>query len=1244
MLFPLAAAMPAGGGAIAVGIVLAVALGGVVAYAVCRRKRASTVLRRAEQQLPALLQHADCLLWEADVEMTGDDWTWEFVLQPSALSRRLFKNGLPSRDVGLWYHFEVPERAAMDDRSREALLKGRPGYDQEFRLIRDGTVTWLRESVAITRSGPGRFWLVGLTTDITALRAAEEANRASERSIEQLLSRADCLLWRANVVRQGDDVKWLHFDMPGSALYPKLFGDRPASAGGRLWSLLEVPELQEMNRRSCEMILGHAPGYTQEFRAARDGQWFWLRETVSIKQEGPDQWYLVGVITDVTARHEAEEARRTSEAQMRQVLELADCMVWQATVTSRSDGWLDWKLSTQRSVLYRRLFGDEASEASLNWSLFNIPERAEMDRRADNAIRSGASGYEQEFRVIQTERVIWLREVVTLTQISGGRWRLVGVITDITAQREAEEARRASEAQVQQILTAADCLLWQARVFEIAPGRLRWVMFVPRSRLHQDVFGCEPSDTAALKWENVLNPAVHDEINTRSTAAVLSGLPGYEQEFRAQRGERSFWLHEQVSIEPVAPGEWRLVGAITDMTSRREAEQTVRASEFRYRTLFQHTPVAIVEIDFSAVGAWLDGLRAAGVDDLATWLDADAARVPQGARRARVLDTNDTAVTMLRARSRSDFRRRRGALTTPDGLRVIRALLIALWEGRNTLEAQLDMRDFEGQRHAMNLRWWTGMTEKGLDLRQSAMVLVDLTDLKRAEAALAAEKERLAVTLRAMAEGVVTTDIDGRVQFMNPAAATFTDWNATAAIGRAVSEVCDLSNDHTGQPVDVPVARVARGDIVADLPPQTRLTARDGTRGLVAGCCAPIHHLDSRVTGMVLVLRDVTERERLEQELVRATRLESVGVLAGGIAHDFNNILTAVMGNLGLAAADVPATTEAGRSLRAAEKAALRARDLTQQLLTFAKGGEPLRAAVRLEGIIREMTAFALHGSQVKPVYDLAPDLWPAEVDKGQIGRVVQNLVINAVQAMPVGGALRIAARNERVGEAGPAPLAPGAYILIEITDTGTGIAPEYLERIFDPYFTTKQTGSGLGLAAVYSVVKKHQGHVAVESRLGVGTTFRVWLPASQGTPASEPPEPAAGPTALKGRVLFMDDEESIRRMAVSLMGRFGLDVVGVGDGAEAVKHFCEAREAGKPFSVVVMDLTVPGGMGGREAIARLREIDPNVKAIVSSGYSSDPVLANYRAHGFCGVVAKPYRFDDFGRVLRAALAEANGG
>ena len=181
-------------------------------------------------------------------------------------------------------------------------------------------------------------------------------------------------------------------------------------------------------------------------------------------------------------------------------------------------------------------------------------------------------------------------------------------------------------------------------------------------------------------------------------------------------------------------------------------------------------------------------------------------------------------------------------------------------------------------------------------------------------------------------------------------------------------------------------------------------------------------------------------------------------------------------------------------------------------------------------------------------------------------------------------------------------------------------------------------------MAAVYSVVKKHQGHVAVESRLGVGTTFRVWLPASQGTPASEPPEPAAGPTALKGRVLFMDDEESIRRMAVSLMGRFGLDVVGVGDGAEAVKHFCEAREAGKPFSVVVMDLTVPGGMGGREAIARLREIDPNVKAIVSSGYSSDPVLANYRAHGFCGVVAKPYRFDDFGRVLRAALAEANGG
>ncbi|MES1168786.1 MAG: ATP-binding protein, partial [Oleiharenicola lentus] len=367
----------------------------------------------------------------------------------------------------------------------------------------------------------------------------------------------------------------------------------------------------------------------------------------------------------------------------------------------------------------------------------------------------------------------------------------------------------------------------------------------------------------------------------------------------------------------------------------------------------------------------------------------------------------------------------------------------------------------------------------------------------------------------------------------------------------------------------------------------------------------------------------------LEQELVRATRLESVGVLAGGIAHDFNNILTAVMGNLTLAQLDVEPDGPAAASLRSAEKAALRARDLTQQLLTFAKGGEPVRAAVQLEAVVREMTSFALHGSQVKASFDLAPDLWPADADKGQIGRVVQNLVINAVQAMPRGGTLRIIARNDTIDGLTLPGLAPGNYIQISITDTGEGIQMEHLARIFDPYFTTKQTGTGLGLAAVYSIVKKHHGHIEVESQVGQGTTFRLWLPALRGEVVGNESRAPWDPGRMNGRVLFMDDEQIIRDMASALLRRFGLSVDCANDGAEAIAKYQAARNRGEPYDLVIMDLTIPGGMGGLAAVRQLHQIDPKVRAIVSSGYSSDPVLANYREHGFVGMVPKPYEVNE---------------
>jgi len=423
-----------------------------------------------------------------------------------------------------------------------------------------------------------------------------------------------------------------------------------------------------------------------------------------------------------------------------------------------------------------------------------------------------------------------------------------------------------------------------------------------------------------------------------------------------------------------------------------------------------------------------------------------------------------------------------------------------------------------------------------------------------------------------------------------------------------------------------------------------RALAVTGILAVVAGLgLAWVVALRRRVRDQIGVIGEQLEKEkaaRLEAALARASKLESLGVLAGGIAHDFNNLLTVVMGNLSLARLDRGLDRETQQCLAESERAAVRARDLTQQLLTFAKGGQPVRAATSLGALVCESAQFALHGSKVRAEFDLAADLWPADVDKGQIGQVVHNIVINACQAMPAGGEIRIVLRNEEVESAGRPGLAPGRYVRMSFADSGVGIDAEHLARIFEPYFTTKQKGTGLGLATVHSIVLKHQGHVDVQSHPGQGTTFRVWLPAA--VAESAPLARADSEPAVRGgRVLVMDDEAAIRQFASIALKRMGLDVTAVSDGAAVEGEFTAAREAGRPYDLVILDLTVPGGMGGAEAMERLRRLDPGVRAIVSSGYSSDPVMAHYRDHGFRGRVPKPYQIEDLEKAVRAVL---NGG
>jgi two-component system, cell cycle sensor histidine kinase and response regulator CckA len=366
-------------------------------------------------------------------------------------------------------------------------------------------------------------------------------------------------------------------------------------------------------------------------------------------------------------------------------------------------------------------------------------------------------------------------------------------------------------------------------------------------------------------------------------------------------------------------------------------------------------------------------------------------------------------------------------------------------------------------------------------------------------------------------------------------------------------------------------------------------------------------------------------------------------VLAGGIAHDFNNLLTAIMGNVSMASAEAGDRAELRQFLHEADLACARARDLTQQLLTFSKGGAPIRKTALLRDVIHDSARFATHGSNARCECQLPADMWPVEADTGQISQVIQNIVINATQAMPEGGTIQIACRNIPAGDGIKLGLGPGRYVRISIQDQGSGIRPEHLAKIFDPYFSTKQRGSGLGLATVYSIVKRHEGTIKVHSQLGKGACFDIYLPASDHLPAIPSQSMPATRFSGSGHVLVMDDEQPVLKLVVKMLAKLGCQPLSAQDGAEAVRLYAEAKAQGRIIDAVILDLTVPGGMGGRQALKQMQAIDPAVKAIVSSGFSNDPIMAQYRDYGFAAVVPKPYGLDSLAAVLGEVLGAGAG-
>lgn len=397
------------------------------------------------------------------------------------------------------------------------------------------------------------------------------------------------------------------------------------------------------------------------------------------------------------------------------------------------------------------------------------------------------------------------------------------------------------------------------------------------------------------------------------------------------------------------------------------------------------------------------------------------------------------------------------------------------------------------------------------------------------------------------------------------------------------------------------------------------------------------------IIGTISSGNDVTDRKKMETELQKTAKLESLGMLAGGIAHNFNNILTAVTGNIALAKMYAKPGMEVFDIFTEVEKAALRAKNLIQQLLVFSKGGVPIKKVTSIDKLIKDSVGFSLSGSNVRCEFFIPDNLWNVEADEEQISQVINSLVINAHQSMPEGGVIRISFENIIISEVNVFPLKGGKYIKISIKDEGTGIAEENLQKVFDPYFTTKEEGSGLGLAAAYSIVKKHDGHITVESRLGAGTTFFIYIPAYDEEVKTLKDE---GKTTFtgedRGRILVMDDEEIVRTVVGRMLAQCGYEADFAKDGDEAISLYKKAKASGQPFDAVVIDLIIPGGTGGKEAVKRLLEIDPDVRAVVSSGYSNDPVMANFRDYGFKSFLPKPYKIEELCEVLRRVIKAAD--
>ena len=1047
--------------------------------------------------------------------------------------------------------------------------------------------------------------IVIMHEDLSRRESAEEELKKSEERYRELVENIN------EVIYSIDKHGIITYISPSVGV---LAGYKPSDIIGRsIAGFFHKDDLQLMKKNFQEVMIGNYQ--SNEYRVVtKDGGIRWISTSSRPVSEEGIPAGIHGVLIDITERKKIEVALQESEEKYRNLAKMLPQTVFETDL--------------EGNLTFSNLYGFETSgytkedfERGLNVVNLVVPEERETLKQNIGKILAGGRLTSHEYTVMRVDGstfpvLIYSNPIIRDNKPVGLR----GIAIDITERKQTEDTLRESEEQYRAIFNSAAVSFWEYDFTDVLPYMNR----------------IQKEDISDYRKYFHKNPEMAHKIislvklvNVNETTVMLYGAESKEEliaEFGKHQTPESYNTFLEVIIASMEGKrhyscetvnltlDGRLINVllhitytytfrrknlalvtVTDITGRKQAEEALKKSDNLLRSALGAIPamLSVLDRDFNILYSnWK------GYADVCEEKRIIGDKCYKVFRNSNVVCPDCKAKTVLKARK-------------------------PLFTEVNT------------QNRIYDLRIIPVFDEHG-DVTMFLEYVDDITDRKHSEEALM-EKEASLSEAELMAQfgswdWKITQDT---LEWSKGLCGIF--GTSTERFNKTFDSFMRFVHPDDHKKIVKNVDLAVKG--IKPLNYEHRIIRPDGSERTLHEKAKVTFDENGNAVRMLGVAHDITELKQLDAERSKADKLESVGILAGGIAHDFNNILTAIIGNVSLAMLSLDNNSEEYGILTDAEKACLQAKDLTKQLLTFSRGGIPEKETAHVSGIINNSAGFSLRGSNVKSIITVADDLWPADVDKGQINQVINNLLINADQAMPEGGIINIAAENCAVTEGDNLPIGCGNYVKISINDQGTGIPEEYFLKIFDPYFTTKQKGSGLGLATTYSIIHQHDGHISVDSELGVGTTFTIYLPASAKKVEETTKSEEAG-SVFKGKILLMDDEETVLEVVSKMLTHYGNSVVTVRDGIEAIDLYKKEMETSEPFDIVILDLTVPGSMGGEKAVHELLKIDPEIRAIVSSGYSTNPVVANYKQYGFKGNISKPYKMKDLAKILNDVMSD----